>query len=249
MGEKINISEFAKNKKYKLALVIGLIFLAIIISLAIYFFTSGSNIKNTINSIAEAQVGEYVTFGSYEQDGNKTNGQEEIEWLVLDKNDNQALLISKYGLDTQPYNVVYTNVTWETCSLREWLNNNFLKEAFNDKEIEYIATTNVEASSNYFYHVECGNDTQDKVFITSCQELYKYFESDDEKKCFPTKYAINNNADTDDDGYCHWWLRTPGSKQDSAVNMLSMGFYNSYGASVDYDRIVVRPMIWVNLNN
>lgn len=31
-----------------------------------------------------ADVGSIVTFGRYEQDGNPDNGQEKIEWIVLD---------------------------------------------------------------------------------------------------------------------------------------------------------------------
>lgn len=43
------------------------------------------------------KVGDTVYFGKYEQDGNKENGKEKIEWKVLSKKGKKALLISKDG--------------------------------------------------------------------------------------------------------------------------------------------------------
>lgn len=45
-----------------------------------------------------------VTFGRYEQDNNLGNGPEPIEWIVLDSNNGEVLLLSKYGLDVKKYN-------------------------------------------------------------------------------------------------------------------------------------------------
>lgn len=72
----------------------------------------------------------YIIFGVYEQDGDLTNGPEPIEWEVLGTDSNGTLLVSRYILDCQPYNTEYVDVTWETCSLRAWLNDDFLNTAF-----------------------------------------------------------------------------------------------------------------------
>ena len=40
-----------------------------------------------------------VAFGHYEQDNSAVNGQEAIEWLVLDVQEGKALLISTYSLN------------------------------------------------------------------------------------------------------------------------------------------------------
>ena len=66
---------------------------------------------------------EYIVFGSYEQDGNKKNGKEPIEWEVLGEDENGILVVSRYILDCQPYNKSPSHVTWKTCTLRKWLNN------------------------------------------------------------------------------------------------------------------------------
>ena len=68
--------------------------------------------------IAEAEIGSYVFFGSYEQDNDTSNGKEDIEWIVLAKEGNKALVISKYALDCKQYHPSMSDITWETCSLR-----------------------------------------------------------------------------------------------------------------------------------
>ena len=84
--------------------------------------------------ICEAQPGDTVRWGHYEQDQNADNGQEEIEWIVLSVENGQAYMISKYVIDEQPYNSVWTDVTWESCSLRGWLNESFYQTAFSGEE-------------------------------------------------------------------------------------------------------------------
>lgn len=66
---------------------------------------------------AKFAVGNYVTFGTYPQT-KAGNDATPIEWLVLARDGDKALLISRYALDAQPYNKDYTSVTWETCTLR-----------------------------------------------------------------------------------------------------------------------------------
>ena len=53
-------------------------------------------VKCKAGVIKQADVGHYVSFGSFEQDNNLNNGKEEIEWLVLAKEGNKVLLISRY---------------------------------------------------------------------------------------------------------------------------------------------------------
>ena len=80
------------------------------------------------------KVGDIIKFGHYEQDGNTSNGKEEIEWQVLKVESDRVLMVSKYCLDCKKYNETYTDVTWETCTLRKWLNNDFKKAAFSTEE-------------------------------------------------------------------------------------------------------------------
>ena len=86
-----------------------------------YYFliqVSGLSQSSSNSSIGGVSVGDIVTFGSYEQDNNLSNGKEAIEWLVLDIQDGKALLLSKYGLETKEYNTGDYEITWERSTLR-----------------------------------------------------------------------------------------------------------------------------------
>lgn len=119
-------------------------------------------------------------FGSYELDDNATNGKEGIEWLVLAKEDDTILVISRYGVDWQKYNGEETSTSWEKCTLRSWLNHDFFYSAFSEKEQTIILTTTVSADENPEYNVNPGSDTQDKMFLLSILEADKYFNSNRE---------------------------------------------------------------------
>ena len=203
--------------------------------------------------LARAEVGSYVFFGSYEQDNDTTNGKEDIEWLVLAKEDNKILVISKYALDCQPYNTSSTSVTWETCSLRKWLNGTFINNAFSSGEQSKIQTTTVTAGKNPSYSTSPGKNTTDKVFLLSIIEANKYFKSDEARKCAPTDYAFAQGAWTSDKNKtggratCWWWLRSPGDYSDFAAYVNSDGSVNNLGSSVKLSNYAVRPALWINL--
>ena len=193
-----------------------------------------------------AKVGDYFTFGSYEQDIDTTNGKEDIEWLVLDKQDDKILIISKYALDTVPYNKDVRSVTWETCTLRKWLNNDFYNSAFNEEEKTKIKSSTVTADANPEYDTDPGNNTGDKVFLLSINEVRKYFSTWEARKCVPTDYAIAQGACVSD-SHCWWWLRSPGYDSDYAARVYNDGdvYYYGYGVDDDYD--CVRPALWIEI--
>ena len=135
-----------------------------------------------IDDISKASVGDAVSFGRYEQDNNVSNGYEEIEWLILAKEDDRALLISRYILNCKPYHDKnpreYESITWEDCTLRKYLNDDFYTAAFDEKEENRILTVTLSNPDNPIHGTKGGNDTQDKVFLLSAEELLKYFDFD-----------------------------------------------------------------------
>ena len=210
-------------------------------------------------------IGGIVTFGRYEQDGNEENGPEEIEWIVLDVLDGKVLLLSKYGLEVKPYNTEHTEVTWETCTLRAWLNSDFLNKSFSTEEQSAILTTEVDNSGAQGYSkwsTSGGNNTQDKIFLLSYAEANRYLgvtfkdRNNTLSRVAPTDYAIKTGAWTSDSyqtadvkpaGW--WWLRSPGNYLDpgSAAGVDYDG--SIYSDDVSHvDSTVVRPVFWLNLN-
>lgn len=214
------------------------------------------------------EPGTYVTFGTYEQDNDASNSAEPIEWLVLETEGNKALLISRYGLDSKPYNTDYVDVTWENCTLRAWLNSEFINEAFSENEQAMILTTTVDNSDSQGYDftahydyaepVTGGNNTEDKVFLLSYAEVSKYFEvtfkndKNSGARVAPTEFAkqhsakVNKKKKTTDGAKAGWWwLRSPGTVQSYAARVgddgaLSLDCVFNKGTCV-------RPVIWVDL--
>lgn len=130
--------------------------------------------ENNID-VATLNVGDHITFGSYEQDGDTTNGKERIEWRVIDiwksEKGGTAMLLSEKILDIEPYtnkampeskNYYFTYpyekdenapyCTYFNCSLLEWLNGKFYYAAFDEKERERIIPTKVASDGKTYEH-------------------------------------------------------------------------------------------------
>ena len=128
--------------------------------------------------IRDTQEGKYFTLGRYEQDNKPGNGPEPIQWMVLARDGDRVLVISRYILDCVRYDEEYRRVTWETCTLRAWLNGEFLDSAFDADEQLLIPTTHVTADPNPDFAVDPGEDTEDKLFLLSIPEAEAYFHPD-----------------------------------------------------------------------
>ena len=207
-------------------------------------------------------VGNYVTFGTYPQTSAGSD-QTPIEWLVLDRDGDKALLLSRYGLDAQPYHTSYTSITWEKCTLRTWLNDDFINRAFTAAEQSAILLTNVDNSSIQCYSgwsTSGGNNTQDKVFLLSYAEANKYLGvtygniNNTKSHVAPTAYAISQGASnsydyktTDGEAAWWWWLRSPGFLQTYAAFVSPDGSLIDSGVSGAWGS--VRPALWVNLES
>ena len=176
-----------------------------------------------------------VKFGNYWQTDDKN--KEAIEWKVLAKENGKILLISKYALDCKPYNENSCNITWEECTLRKWLNSDFINNAFSEEEQQIIALTKNDTKGS--------RTTEDKVFLLSTEEANTYLTKE-ERKCRPTPYAKQHNAWWGGYGFCYWWLRSPGYDQDNAANVNYVGGVCYYGYYVDGDYDAVRVAMWVN---
>ena len=247
------------------------IFLSLISLCLLVFGAPSAYSESKGFSEAFKQIGNIVTFGRYPQ---TETGDDEtpIEWVVLDYDpqENKALLISRFALDGKKYNDELTCVTWETCTLRSWLNGDFMNKAFNPAEQEQILVTTVDNRFDVA-DVECP-DTQDKVFLLSAREAITYFLPKDKDnpysyltdnlRCFPTDYAKmqgiyvykntkkhgHNKGDPDSLGAISWWLRTPGFTTMKAFCIRHDGDF-PYKEAVDDDDIAVRPAIWIDLSS
>lgn len=182
-----------------------------------------------------------------------------IKWRVLSVDGNNAFVIADKAIDCQKYNDEEDDITWEDCTLRDWLNDSFLKSAFTTDEQSAISNTTVINKNNTKYDTEGGNDTEDKIYLLSEKEVTKkWYGFNDEydfdsetRHCKATQYAISRNcyySKDDYDGNCYWWLRSPGSIQSDAtcVGYTGWGYYG--GNYVSNDQTGIRPVMNIDLS-
>lgn len=178
--------------------------------------------------------GSIVTYGAYEQDNDETNGKEPIEWIVLEKQDNRIMVISRFGLDCQPYHDTDADVNWENSGIRKWLNKEFIEEAFSNAEESFLMNYSI-------------GGVKDKVFLLSSEEAAFFLNKVRFAQCTVTAYAANNGAGTSskNNGNCWWWLRSKGANAKYAAYVGSAGEVFDIGDPVTSDNDAVRPVIWI----
>ncbi len=167
--------------------------------------------------LVKAQIGDKVTFGN-------------CEWKVLDKKDDQALLLRNENLSTMPYHNTIEAVTWEKSFIRQWLNSRFLKEAFSNLEQKEIILSDLKNENNAVYGTTGGENTKDYVYLLSIREARKYL---------PNVAGIKSNA----------WLRSPGNNPTAAAFYSADGKVMDYGYEATDVAIMVRPVITVKVES
>lgn len=165
----------------------------------------------------------YITFGN-------------MEWIVLAREGDKALLLSKDCIEERAFHEELKPMTWEACSLRSYLNGQWYDETFTEVEKAKILTTNVNHSDG-ICGASGGNDTEDKAFLLSIDEAERYFSTDHERITY-----LDGEAKW-------WWLRSPGGLNICAADVYDDGRVSAYGRRVSSDSVGVRPAIWINLES
>ena len=196
------------------------------------------------------KIGETIEFGNYPQD--KDGTEKPIEWIVMKKEGNQVLLLSKYVLDAKSYNEGWGDVTWEISDIRQWLNNEFYTTAFNKAEKAKIQTSVIKNEDNSEYGTSGGNDTEDKVFLLSEKEADTLFSDEEERIAKATEYAeklgVDINENSEEKG-AWWWLRSPGNDSFYAALVNYYGWVYGDGIGVNCNVYGVRPALHLNLQS
>ena len=204
---------------------------------------------------------------------------EPIKWRVLKVSGSRALVLADVALDARQYNAEYDDVTWETSSVRSWLNGygadanqpnadysrkGFCDVAFTESQREAILSTNVKNRDNVKYGTSGGKDTDDEVFLLGESEVYgsggeKHgFAEDSEafdeaRRCGASDYASAMGAWRSTDGglenNCWWWLRSPGDNAGSAADAYADGHVYRKGIDVGSRDAGIRPALTLDLKS
>lgn len=132
-----------------------------------------------IEDYANAQVGDLFRFGCYPQ--GPSGEVEPIIWRVLKRDSDGLLVISEKGLDCKHYNKQCVSITWADCTLRRWLNGEFLEQAFSEQEQSLIKTKTIENNA--------GPATKDRIFLLSVGEVTSLFANGKDRTAKSTEYA------------------------------------------------------------
>ncbi len=162
-----------------------------------------------------------VEFGSYEQDGDKENGEEPITWNVLAVEDGKALLISKDILASSCFNGEGEGNSYSTSRIQKFLSQDFLEAAFkNDEERCLIIGS---------------------PFLLSSDEVVAYMPTEESRKCMPSDLLVKKGWSVNSAG--SWWTSSPCERWGgSAVFISDEGQLLFKGITVG---LGVRPAIWV----
>ena len=224
-------------------------------------------LKNPIIDKTGFTTWDCVYFGNYWQEdtngdgkANQSDAKTPIKWRVLSVEDNDVFLMADKSLDVKKYHETLDDVTWETSSLRSWLNSDFMNHAFTEEEQAGIATTKVENKDNPDYKIDGGKDTLDKVYLLSVDEMRNpaYGFSEGKNIIDNYKRMSESTAYTKGGGEEGWsenngvsdneWLRTIGESKSEVCNVGNDGFISTYGFGAGDIENTVRPVLHLDLS-
>jgi len=205
---------------------------------------------------------------------------EPLVWRVLEVRDGTALLLSDAAVDCEPFQEDLREVSWENCTLRSWLNgygaqantsakdfsggrNSFLARAFSAGEREAILETAVRNEANYYFGIDSGAQTKDRIFIPAESELFIHDSSEihgfsrrdeiaDRAKQFrPTGYALGKGAwqEAGERGNVFWITRTTGYTHANVVYVDESGCMYNRGILVTCRDAAVIPALVLDLDS
>ena len=148
-------------------------------------------------------LGGKTEFGRYKK-GGKTGKAPllPLTWTVLEISGDEALLLCDHLTAARPFHTEEGAVTWKDCSLREWLNGDFIKEAFSVEEIAMLC---------------CGPhaddpDAADRVFLLSAEEIERFLRPEEAVTANGIRYVPARAAlvlgSQKKSGLEYWWTRT-----------------------------------------
>lgn len=188
------------------------------------------------------------------------NNGRDIEWLVLEEDENEMFLLSKEVILSKEFDKKNEEddknkdkdkdesknkdenqeiITWMNCSLRKWLNKEFYQRAFSRKEQSRIMETECLNIPNRVTGLGGSDKTKDNVFLLNVHEAEQYFGQFQDK----AERAIAK----DSNGVVYsWWLRSPGLFYNQAAFIDTSGYLSDIGDYVDIDTYGVRPAMWIS---
>ncbi len=212
----------------------------------------------------DPQKGSSVIFGAYEQDGDESNGKEPLEWLVLDRDGDRALLLSRYGIETMQWDKNEELEIWEEDALYWMMNRTIYEYAFSAKERAALIQANpIENESIHFtnemllYKGYTFLLTTDDVLSGQGQDETKYFRTEESRITIPTASAAQKGAWIDKNGEfagveAPWLVAVTGTTEGDFsevqfARVMPDGSISYEEEAIKEQHVLIRPAIWVDV--
>lgn len=202
------------------------------------------------------EIGNTIAFGN-------------AQWRVLEIRKDRMLLLTEEIIEQRDYHDRKEEVTWEHSEVRAYLNGEF-SERFKPAEQERIVTVMNRNPDNPWYATPGGNDTMDRIFLLSLDEVVRLYFGDssrlldqpkpNQRYWFDRKDANNPKRMANFMGFpWWWWTRTPGKNNRVAVyihgdgnigiqgNGISKTSFNTIQHITNSNKGGLRPALWVKI--
>ena len=197
-----------------------------------------------LSDIEDAETGDIVYFGEYDQDENFENGKEPISWIVLEKENGRAMLLSEFVMDSKQYSKsgIYCSdgtkfVDWESSYIRGYLSHFYIL-CFSQEEKDSIV---LSSRNTPVINGLLGGTvtTEDKMLLLTSNQVSFYLKN--------TEWLVAKDIITGET--TSYWLRNTGKVADKDIIMAeivdSMGNIQEKNIT---ETCGVRPVIYVNYN-
>lgn len=190
---------------------------------------------------------------------------EPVKWRVLETDGATALVVSDVALDGQRYNESCAGVTWETCTLRGWLNGTFWDGCLTIAQQGAVVEQTLVNADNSYYGTSGGANTTDNVFLLAESDVWSGADAtrhgfatvpttfDEARRCQTSDYShamgALNHTSSSFLGNCLWWLRSPGSISTYAAYVHAVGDADRNGNNVNDDYVAVRPALRISTSS
>lgn len=194
--------------------------------------------KKEIEIIKNSKVYDTVRFGRYEIEP-AIPFNERVEWIVVEKETDRALLVSKIGIEGNSYNKKHEEVSFEESDVFRFMNDEMFEKLFSGYEKEFIISD---------------PDTGGYLSLMTVEEVRTFFKDDLSRQLQSSTYAkkkgVNVNTPSKIDSWDYkdyraswWWLR--GEKSITAPIVTPEGSIETDTKYVNKPNGAIRPVVWV----
>ncbi len=216
------------------------------------------------------------SYSKYKDNSSPTTGRmawfkvEPLKWYILNYEtmgqDGYAEILSTQAIVSNIAFSAKNNNLWANSDIRSWLNDAFIRTAFDDNEKGIIQQTTIRnnVTGNYDNAMSdnSGIPTQDKIYLKSYWEMANpngvFKNKDVNRYCSPTDFAIGNNAicypypsytyrTVYRNMTCFWWLRSAGPSSYQSCFIRCNGATTIIDDDNQNPNGCVRPALHINL--